>query len=91
MHESLVVRPISWWLEHLPPERGEFVIVIAPPATDSERLSTTPDDTLGANTFGHLTEIAGLDRREALKETGRRHGISPREVFAALERAKNLG
>lgn len=91
IHESLVVRPILWWLEHPPPERGEFVVVIAPPAEGSDRLSMASDDVSLVQTFGRLTENDGLDRRQALKETGRRHGVSARDVFSALERAKNLG
>ena len=90
-HESLVVRPILWWLEHPPLERGEFVLVIAPSSRDASRSSTPPTDAELVATFGRLTENDCLDRRGALKETGRRHGVSARDVFSALERAKNLG
>ena len=89
-HESLAIRHISWWVQHLPPERGEFVVVIAPSSVPAE-LSTPPTDRILADTFGHLTDNAGLNRRAALKETGRQHGVSARDVFNALERAKNLG
>jgi 16S rRNA (cytidine1402-2'-O)-methyltransferase len=90
-HENLVVRQISWWLEHLPPERGEFVVVIAPRSAVQERSVSAPTDSLLSQTFGRLTDSDGLDRRAALKETGRQHGVSARDVFNALERTKNLG
>lgn len=90
-HEYLGVRHISWWLDHLPPERGEFVLVIAPATDARQQPGSPPEDQLLTETFGHLIELGGLSRREALKETGRRHGVSARNVFDALVRAKILG
>ena len=88
-HESLAVRPINWWIEHPPPERGEFVIVIGGPVESADVVRTIASDSTLVELFGHLTENDGLSRRMALKETGRRHGVSARAVFAALERAKD--
>jgi 16S rRNA (cytidine1402-2'-O)-methyltransferase len=89
-HESLAVRPIYEWESQPPLEKGEFVLMIGP-AEDPDAVSEPADDTLVAKTFGQLTDVVGLDRRAALKETAKRHGISAREVFAVLERTKNLG
>jgi 16S rRNA (cytidine1402-2'-O)-methyltransferase len=88
-HEQLAVRPINAWLGDPPPERGEFVLVIAPASTDKAHAGA-PSDAELATSFGHLTENDGLDRRQALRELATRHGMSSRDVFAALERNKKL-
>ena len=90
-HETLAIRPTAEWLEDLPLERGEFVLVIsgALEAESSDRLE--PTDAELATTFGHLTNNGGLNRRAALKETAKRHAVKAKQVFAALERVKNLG
>ena len=90
-HEFLAVRHISGWAEQPPLEKGEFVLMIGPLPADSEQSKEPTDDSAVTETFGHLTEIEGLERRAALKETARRHGLSAREVFAALERTKISG
>ena len=90
-HEFLAVRHISEWAEQPPLEKGEFVLMIGPLPADSEQSKEPTDDSAVAETFGRLTEMNGLERRAALKETAKRHGLSAREVFAALERAKISG
>ena len=89
-HEQLAIRPISAWLSDLPPDRGEFVLVVGPPEVPDEG-SSPPSDIVIAETFGHLTEFGQAGRREALRETAKRHGVSTKQVFDALERAKKLG
>ena len=89
-HEILAVRPTVQWEHHPPLEKGEFVLMIGPSAEHLDRFTKPADDAALAETFGQLTDVGGLDRRAALKETAKRHGIRAREVFAALERTKNL-
>ena len=90
-HEQLAIRPISAWLEDPPPERGEFVLVIGPADPHLGEQPPRPGDANLAELFGQLTENGGLGRREALRELSRRHGMTSRDVFAALERQKKLG
>ena len=89
-HETLAVSPTSDWLESLPPERGEFVLVVSgvPEEVSTKRVVPTDDEM--ADTFGRLTNNGGLDRRAALKETARMHAVKAKQVFAALERVKKL-
>src|SRR5687767_9161853 len=89
-HEQLAVRPTSAWLEDLPPQRGEFVLIISPSARDSKTPVAATDAEL-AEVFGQLTENDGFGRREALREVAGRYGMTTRDVFAALERQKKLG
>ena len=89
-HESLAIRPTMAWLEALPPERGEFVLVVGPPE-EATAAEGRPTDATVAAEFWHLTEKDALDRRAARKEVARRLGVSARDVFAAVERSKSLG
>ena len=90
-HETLAVRPIMEWLDALPVEKGEFVLVIAPALDPKKPHRPDTSDSALASSFRQMTEISGSDRRAALKETARRHGVTARDVFAALVRTKNLG
>ncbi len=86
-HEELAVRPISAHLSLVTEERGEFTLVV------SGKKPTTPslqdvDAASMASQFWHLTEIAQMSRREALKTLAGRYDIPAREVFALLEEAK---
>lgn len=89
-HEILAVRPIRRWIERPPPERGEFTLVIAPASLSVDEPPPVPSDTQLAVDFGHLTECEGLERRQALRALADRYHLTSREVFAALDRHKNL-
>jgi 16S rRNA (cytidine1402-2'-O)-methyltransferase len=86
-HESLAVRPISGHLAHLDAERGEFTLVVQG-HVEEEPQEPRPSAHDVAAKFGHLTDIGGLGRREAIRELAGKYGISAREVFALLEQAK---
>jgi 16S rRNA (cytidine1402-2'-O)-methyltransferase len=67
--------------------RGEFALVLAPVVGDPEPRGTPPDS-LVAEMFGQITESTGDSRRAAVKQTAERLAISPKAVYAALERHK---
>ena len=90
-HEQLAIRPTSGWISDPPPERGEFVLVIAPAQAESGQTEKAVSDIDVADLFGRLTENDGFDRRGAIREIARRHGLRTRDVFAALDRRKDLG
>ena len=87
VHENLVVRPISQQLAGLSKERGEFTLVVAGAAAETEAVAT-PEATEMVSEFGRMTENAGLGRREAIRALAQKYRISAREVFALLEEAK---
>lgn len=68
-------------------ERGEFTVMLGPL---SAPLATQPDvsDSTILHEFGLMTNNGSLSRRAALKAVADRHGISPKRVYAAIERAK---
>ena len=91
VHENLAVRPASKWLEHPPPQQGEFVVVVFPPdvASAGERGEASPQAI--AAEFWRITNNRVLSRREGLREVARKFGVSAREVFAAVESHRESG
>jgi 16S rRNA (cytidine1402-2'-O)-methyltransferase len=87
VHENLVVRPISQQLAGLLEERGEFTLVVAGAAAETEAV-IAPAAAQMASEFGHMTKNEPLGRREAIRTLAQKYRISAREVFALLEEAK---
>jgi 16S rRNA (cytidine1402-2'-O)-methyltransferase len=70
--------------------KGEFTIVVGPkPATPIPK--EMPSDSEIAREFGETTNNGGLGRREAISAMAKKYGKSTRDVYAAVERAKELG
>jgi 16S rRNA (cytidine1402-2'-O)-methyltransferase len=88
-HEELVVRPISAHLLTVGDGRGEYTIVISPPAATRSRQGA-PEAQSVALEFGLLTNNHGLSRREALKSLARKYDVPAREIFSLLETTKDL-
>jgi 16S rRNA (cytidine1402-2'-O)-methyltransferase len=88
VHEQLVVRPISGHLDELSAERGEFTVVVSGASANRTGQQEVPAPLQMAHEFGELTNIATINRRDAIRTLSTKYGISSREVFALLERAK---
>ena len=90
IHEELVVRPISELVDVVGSPRGEYTCVVWPSSTPAPPAPPLPsgDDLLSE--LGALTDISG-SRRGALKELGRRYGLTTRQVYTEVERIRNLG
>jgi 16S rRNA (cytidine1402-2'-O)-methyltransferase len=87
-HEELVVGPIFDVIEALPEPVGEFTIVVnIGRMTNIVERRLASDAELAAE-FGELTDNNALSRRRAVNTLARRHGRTPNEVYAALERGK---
>ena len=87
IHEQLVVRPITQHLGSAFEERGEFTLVVEGKPQHVERGSTPGTAAMSAE-FGRITENEGLTRRQAIRSLAQKYGVSAREVFAVLEKAK---
>lgn len=90
IHESLVVRPISRHLGVGVETRGEFTLVIQGAAKGPASVLAVPDPNVLALEFGELTDKSGLSRRDGLKHLSRKYDLPAREIFAILERFKNM-
>jgi 16S rRNA (cytidine1402-2'-O)-methyltransferase len=89
VHEEVLRGSVSSVLGRLNEERGEFTIVlgaadealtVAEPLPSSHQLLTV---------FGQMIDNGALSRREAIGQLAERYGLSSREVYRAIEDAKN--
>lgn len=89
IHEEVVVGSATQLLQRFRAPMGEFVLVLLPNET-----STMPDQAVSdadiLAIFGQTTEHSATSRREAVKRTAEAVGLSPNQVYAALERAGKL-
>lgn len=88
MHQEFLRGTASELSERLVSPRGEFTIVIGPQQKPVETVNVVSDEDLCAE-FGRLTDFGRSSRRSAIAELAKRHRQPAREVYAALERAKN--
>jgi 16S rRNA (cytidine1402-2'-O)-methyltransferase len=87
-YEELVVRPISFHLEHLTEPKGEFTLVVSPADLDPGTQAELPGvDTL-VHEFGELTKNRLGTRRDIVKILAERYGVSPRDMYRLLESGK---
>ena len=89
LHQEFLRGTAPAILERLSDPRGEFTIVVGPRG-NAPVAPETPDDMTLAAEFGRLAESQGLGRRAALATVARKYGRPTREIYAAVERAKNL-
>jgi 16S rRNA C1402 (ribose-2'-O) methylase RsmI len=87
----LVRGPISRVLNELEQERGEFTVVVDIGHMTANRVVTGFTPSMLTREFGDLTVQGGLTRRQAIAQLSRRHHVSAKEVYAALEQAKKSG
>ena len=90
IHEELVVRPISGLIDVVGTPRGEYTGVVWPSPTrrlPSEELPTGADL---LSELGVLTNKSG-SRREAVRELGRKYGLTTKQMYNKVERIKKLG
>jgi 16S rRNA (cytidine1402-2'-O)-methyltransferase len=87
IYESAFVGTTKEAAERLSEFRGEFVLIL-PPRNDEDRGTEAKSDADVARVFGQITDSWFSSRREAIRITADRLGLSPKAVFDALERAK---
>ena len=80
-HEELVVRPISQHLLTLRKPRGEYTIVVAPPATSDQRQRPVPSEARLLHEIGLMTESGTLSRRDAIKRIAEKYRLRPQDIY----------
>ena len=88
-HEEILRGTASEVLERLGPPRGEFTLVVGPATKMHENKEIAISDEDALREFGELTNQMGVRRREAIAEVAKKFGRSTRDIYAAVERAKN--
>ena len=90
-HEELVKGPISSFLSGRLRAQGEFTVIIdVGHSPNTEAPEPIAASKLVAE-FGYMTENVAATRRAAIRELARRHAMTPRQVYAAIEKAKKSG
>ena len=87
IHEELVVRPISSLIDVVGLPRGEYTCVVWPSPKQRPPAEELPSSADLLSELGVLTNISG-SRREAVKELGRRYGVTTRQMYTEVEKAK---
>ena len=90
IHETWTEGPVHRVEAPQSEARGEFVIIISPAGGDSEARAL-PSDTDVAVVFGQIAKKTLGTRRDAIRAVAAKLGMSPKAVFAALERARISG
>ena len=70
--------------------RGEVTVVVEPPQTPTVKRVELTDNDL-ADKIGLMTDTGGLSRGQIAARAAKELGMTRREVYAALERAKQSG
>ncbi len=83
-HEELVSGPLADVLAALPRPRGEFTVVLSP--APASRPGTPAESELFRE-FGLLTE-GGLSRRASIRSLAARYDVPSRQVYQAIESAR---
>jgi 16S rRNA (cytidine1402-2'-O)-methyltransferase len=89
-HEELVRGPISSVMAVLREPRGEYTVVVDVGRMTHSTPTAPPCDRDIHAAFGELTDSGRLTRRGAISELARRFRLPAREVYAAIERARNF-
>lgn len=90
-HEDLVTGPITDVMKRLSAARGEYTLVVGPPAAPAGDRGGAVDGERLWHEFCHLTEHLGCDRRLAVRILADRHALGSRSVYSLLEARKNIG
>ena len=90
IHEELVVRPISSLIDVVGSPRGEYTCVVWPSPKRQQPADELPSSADLLSELGVLTNKSN-SRREAVKELGRRYGLTTRQMYTEVEKSKVLG
>jgi 16S rRNA (cytidine1402-2'-O)-methyltransferase len=90
-HEELVRGPITAILAGQLNERGEFVVIV----NIGLKTEYGPDRALDVSglmaELGAMTNSEASSKRQTIAALGKRHGMTPNEVYQAIETAKKSG
>ena len=91
MHQEFIRGTAEELAERDFERRGEFTVVVGPAANSIQHSKLEATDSVVTNEFVHLTNNAGLSRRDAINQLAKKYGRSSRDVYSAIERTKLSG
>jgi len=93
-YQEFVRGSISDVVERIHNPKGEITVVVSPEVAEivsNDKTGRGGDETQVASLFASLAGTGRLSRRAAITETAKQLGLSPRTVYAAVEKAKMSG
>lgn len=90
-HEEFIRGRISDVLPIISKPIGEYTIVLDVTSPAARPMAERPSGQALLAEFGHITDGGAISRRQALQSLARRHGMTPNDVYRALESAKKSG
>jgi 16S rRNA (cytidine1402-2'-O)-methyltransferase len=88
IHEQLVIQPICGAISGINPILGEYTVVVSPINRAKHVPAAAPTEQQLTEFIGQQTECDGGTKRAGIARAARHFGLSSRQVYAALERAK---
>jgi 16S rRNA (cytidine1402-2'-O)-methyltransferase len=90
VHQEFVSGTAAFLSGRFQNARGEFTIVLGPWTSKPDVAESATDQEIAAE-FWHSANDGCLSRREAIAQVAQKFGKSHREIYSAVERAKNSG
>jgi 16S rRNA (cytidine1402-2'-O)-methyltransferase len=90
VHQQFLRADAASMLGRITESRGEFTIVVGPGDESVARIDMATDLDI-FDEFSHMPQSYAGSRRQVVAELARKHGRSPREVYAIIERLKSSG
>jgi 16S rRNA (cytidine1402-2'-O)-methyltransferase len=88
VHETLVVGPTKDVVAEIGEPRGEYTVVVAATEDTPGETAELPQGRILLSEFGHITDYGAVTRREAIAQLASKYGKSHREIYDAIEKAK---
>jgi 16S rRNA (cytidine1402-2'-O)-methyltransferase len=89
LHQEFMRGTATELVERLQTPRGEFTIVVGPIQPIETVTDTVNEDTIVAE-FCRITESGDMPRRRAINTLAAKYRMPSRQVYAMVERAKNV-
>jgi hypothetical protein len=90
MHAEFIRGTAHELAHHHIPARGEFTVVVGPSDIVLGKDRAAPADEDIAASFWRMSELNATSRRDAVRRVSVLYGISPNDVYLAVERTKSL-
>ena len=90
LHQEFIRADAVSMIGHLTETRGEFTIVVGPTEEDGAPINQASDLDIFRE-FCCLPKSEVATRRQIVAQLARKHGRSPRDVYAIIERLKSSG
>jgi 16S rRNA C1402 (ribose-2'-O) methylase RsmI len=90
VHQQFLRADAASIIGRITESRGEFTVVVGP-CTEGVAGVNLVSDLEIFDEFSHMPQSSSGSRRQVVAELARKHGRSPRDVYAIIEKIKSSG